>query len=95
MASIAQELLSASLKRSSVPTYRLAWKLFKEFQLGVFHTTHASLPITPASLALLAADLFANHYASSTVNTYVSALGYYHRLVGLKDLTKTFYIIDA
>ena len=82
LASIVQELLSASLKSSSVPTYRRAWKLFKEFQLGVLHSQNASLPIAPATLALFVAYLFANHYAISTVNTYVSALGYYHRLVG-------------
>ena len=89
-----QELLSASLKLSSVPTYRHAWTRFKEFQLGVLHSQNASLPIAPASLALFVAYLFANHYAISTVNTYVSALGYYHRLVGLKDPTKTFYITE-
>ena len=46
----------------------------------------------PATLALFVAYLFDNKYASSTVNTYVSALGYYHRLAGLGDPTKTFYI---
>ncbi|KAK3741673.1 hypothetical protein QZH41_002031 [Actinostola sp. cb2023] len=30
----------------------------------------------------------------SIVNTYVSALGYYHRLAGLSDPTKTFYVIE-
>ena len=55
---------------------------------------HASLPITPANLALFVAYLFANHYASSTVSTYVSSRGYYHRLAGLEDPTKTFYIIE-
>ena len=89
-----QELLSASLTPSSVPTYRRAWKRFKEFQLGVFHSQNASLPIAPATLALFVAYLFANHYAISTVNTYVSALGYYHRLAGLQDPTKTFYITE-
>ena len=95
LASIVQELLSASLKSSSVPTYHRAWKCFKEFQLGVFHSQNASLPIAPATLALFVAYLFANHYAISTINTYVSALGYYHRLVGLKDPTKTFYITET
>ena len=89
-----QELLSASLKSSSVPTYRRAWNLFKEFQLGVFHSQNDFLPIVPSTLALFVAYLFANHYAISTVNTYVSALGYYHRLVGLNDPTKTFYIAE-
>ena len=94
LASIVQELLSASLKSSSVPTYRRAWKRFKDFQLGVFHSQNASLPIAPATLALFVAYLFANHYAISTVSTHVSALGYYHRLAGLKDPTKTFYITE-
>ena len=85
LASIVHELLSASLKLSSAPTYRRTWKRFKEFQLGVFHSQIASLPIAPATLALFVAYLFANHYAISTINTYVSALGYYHRLAGLQD----------
>ena len=52
------------------------------------------LPIFPVTLALFIAYLFEQNYASSTVNTYVSALGYFHRLAGLCDPTKTFYIIE-
>ena len=48
----------------------------------------------PATLALFIAYLFNRGYASSTVNTYVSALGYFHRLAGLLDPTKTFYISE-
>ena len=48
----------------------------------------------PAKLALFVAYLFDRRYASSTVNTYVSALGYFHRLAGLWDPTKTFYITE-
>jgi len=48
----------------------------------------------PTTLALFIAYLFDHKYASSTVNTYVSALGYYHRLAGLSDPTKTFYVIE-
>ena len=39
-------------------------------------------------------QLFNSRYASSTVNTYVSAIGYFHRLAGLRDPTKTFYISE-
>ena len=52
------------------------------------------MPIFPATLALFIADLFGRNYASSTVNTYVSALGYFHCLAGHCDPTKTFYIIE-
>ena len=54
----------------------------------MFNTSHTSFPITPANLALFVAYLFANNYLN------VSAIGYYHRLAGLKDPTKTFYIIE-
>ena len=47
-----------------------------------------------ATLALFVAHLFDRRYASCTVNSYVSALGYFHRLAGLRDPTKTFYIIE-
>ena len=94
MASVVHELLSASLQKSSAPTYRRAWKLYEEFQLSVYNNLYISLPILPATLALFVAYLFDNKYASSTVNTYVSALGYYHRLAGVQDPTKTFYIIE-
>ena len=92
LASVVHELLTASLQKSSVPTYGRAWKLEEECQLSIYNNSHISLPIVLATLALFVAYLFDNNYASSTVNTYVFALGYYHRLAGLRDPTKTFYI---
>ena len=94
MAPIVHGLLSASLRKSSVPTYQRAWKLYQEFQGSVYHQSTTSSPISPATLALFIAYLFERNYASSTVNTYVSALGYFHRLAGHCDPTKTFYIIE-
>ena len=47
-----------------------------------------------ATLALFVAHLFNRRYDSSTVNTYVSAPGYFHRSAGLRDPTKTFYISE-
>ena len=40
------------------------------------------------------AYLYKHNYASSTVNTYVSALGYIHRLAGVADPTKVFFIME-
>ena len=77
-----------------MPTYRRAWKLYEEFQISVLQSSHVSLPVLPATLALFVAYLFDRRYAPSTVNTYVSALGYFHRLAGLQDPTKTFYIVE-
>ena len=38
--------------------------------------------------------MFERHYAASTANTYVSVLGYCHRLAGVTDPTKVFWIIE-
>ena len=73
-----------------MPTYRRAWKLYEEFQISVLQSSHISLPVLPATLALFVAHLFDRRYASCTLNTYVSALGYFHRLAGLQEPTKTF-----
>lgn len=51
-----------------------------------------SLPVIPASLALFIAYLFHCKYAPSTVTTYVSAIGYFHRLAGYDDPSKVAYI---
>lgn len=48
----------------------------------------------PATVALFIAYLFERKYAVSTARTYVSAIGYYHRLAELSDPTKVTYIVE-
>ena len=43
-------------------------------------------------MALLIAYMFNFHYAPSTVTTYISALGYSHKLLGFPDPSKVFYV---
>ena len=50
------------------------------------------LPITLTNLALFIAFMFQHHYAASTAHTYVSSLGYCHRLTGLSDPIKVFWM---
>ena len=38
--------------------------------------------------------MFQHQYAASTANSYVSALGYCHRLAGVYDTTKVFWIVE-
>ena len=85
-------LLRSSLQPSSIPTYRRAWKLFHKFYHSVFNLPFSALPISPSALALFIAYMFHFHYAPSTVNTYVSALGYCHKLLGFHDPSKVFYV---
>ena len=85
-------LLRSSLQPSSIPTYRRAWALFSKFYNSVFHLPFAFLPISPSVMALFIAYMFNFHYAPSTVTTYISALGYSHKLLGFPDPSKVFYV---
>ncbi len=38
--------------------------------------------------------MFQRSYAASTARTYVSALGYSHRLAGFSDTTKVFWVTE-
>ena len=82
--------MPASLQPASIPTYKRAWALFNQFLYDVFQSTMFSLPIPPPTLALFIAYLFDKHYAPSSVNTFVSALGYSHKLAGFSDPGKVF-----
>ena len=86
-------LLKSSLQPSSVPVYRRAWKLFNQFLSSVFQSVDFSLPVSPTILALFVAFLYDRQYAPSTVYTYVSALGYSHKLYGFPDPSKAFFIV--
>lgn len=85
-------MLQSSLQPSSIPTYNRAWQLFHQFFHTVFQTDFGFLPISPPVLALFIAYLFNAQYAPSTVTTYVSALGYSHKLMNFPDPSKVFYV---
>lgn len=87
-------LLQSSLHPSSLPTYRRAWHV----PLLTIFTCNSDdsiiLPISPPVLALFIAYMYDRHYATSTVSTYVSVLGYCHKLSGFPDPTKAFFIVQ-
>ena len=64
------------------------------FHSTLFQTASFTLLILPVTLALFIAYLFERNYAASTVNTYISAIGYSHKLLGLFDPRRVFYIIQ-
>ena len=45
----------------------------------------ANLPIAVSTLSLYLASLFSKGYAASTMITYNSAIGYFHKLNGMQD----------
>ena len=87
-------LAKSSLQPSSIPTYRRAWRLFDQFLNAIFHSVSKPFPFAPHTLALFIAYMYDKKYAPSTVSSYVSALGYSHRFLGLSDPTKAFFIIQ-
>lgn len=66
----------------------------RQFSLEVFQHGVISLPVLPATIALFIAYLFDHKYAPATVNTYISAIGYYHRLASFPDPSKVAYIVE-
>ena len=94
LAAIVSTLMKSSLQPSSLPTYKRAWKLYNQFLYSTFSGVSMALPISPPNLALFIAYLFDNHYAPSTVTTYVSALGYSHKLSGFPDPSRVFFIMQ-
>ena len=75
--------MGSSLQLSSLPTYRRYWRLYNAFSIDVSGQSACLLPLPPSNLAIFIAYLYKHNYASSIVNTYVSALGYIHRLAGV------------
>ena len=58
----------------------------------ILPSVSTTLTISPPVLALFIAYMYDRHYAPSTVSTYVSALGYCHKLSGFPDPTKAFLL---
>ena len=94
LAVIVSHLINSSLQPSSLPTYKPSWKLFYDFFHTSFPGVKVILPISAPHLALFIAYLFDRNYAASTVNTYISAISYSHKLFSLPDPTKVFFIVQ-
>ena len=71
--------------------YRRAWQVYKQF-CDLYRPEAPLMPATSDALALFIAYLSARKLAPSTITSYVSAVGYVHRLQGLPDPTKAFLV---
>lgn len=79
------QLLEASLSSTSLCTCRRPWYLYRHFEADKLQILG---PILTEHLALVIAYLADQKYASSTVLTYISTLGFPHRLAGIPDPKK-------
>ncbi|XP_041379851.1 uncharacterized protein LOC121392857 [Gigantopelta aegis] len=84
-------LIDAALTDKSKQLYRRAFSLLQQF----IHTTlymQCSMPISVYTVALFSAHMVDIGFASSTITTYMSAIGYIHKLGAFKDPTQFFII---
>ena len=70
--------------------YQRTWAQFVQFA-SAFNLSH-TLPISVPTLSLFLAHLVSKGLAASTISTYISAIGYVHKLNGLSDPTASFIV---
>ena len=84
-------LLKNDLTPASRQLYKRAFNLYAQFYHKYFQANF-QIPISSEDLALFISYLHANKYAAATVSSYISALGYVHRLKAMPDPTASFII---
>ncbi|XP_070174273.1 uncharacterized protein [Littorina saxatilis] len=83
-------LLKSSLAPSTQTSYRRAWTLFVEF--ADKHCLAKEPPIPVGTIALFISFLTNKSYKPATISSYVSALGYIHKMYAVPDPTSSFMI---
>ena len=86
-----RELLHSSLSEASRKLYSRAWVVFTEFYQR-YQSVHVNLPVSTACVALFISFLCAKGLAPATINSYLSAIAYVHKIQGYYDTTKSFLI---
>ena len=87
-----RDLLGSALTSGSRRLYQRAWRVFIQLSGRFCSSPIPQLPLDPATTALFVSYLSACNLAHSTTTSYLSALGYIHKLRGFPDPTKTFLI---
>ena len=76
---------------SSKQLYQRSWVLFSECYHIINHSNNSllSLPLTFNHIAIFVAFLHDQGYAPASIVSYVSAIAYVHKLLGLQDPTSS------
>ena len=86
-----RELLHSSLSEQSRKQYSRAWVVFTEFYTR-YQGADLHLPVSTACIALFISFLCAKGLAPATINSYLSAIAYVHKIKGHYDPTKSFLV---
>jgi integrase len=91
---VASRLLQGSLTKSSRDSYNRIYHNYEQFS-QLYFPYQQVLPAALESLTMFIAHCFEQNYAAATVSTYISALSYIHKRLGLQDNTQHFIINKA
>ena len=72
--------------------YQRAWTVFREFYQRFYDSRQPIVPVPPNIIALFISYLSFLKKAPATIASYLSAIGYVHKLRSFQDPTKTFVI---
>ena len=86
-----KELLHSSLSEQSRKQYSRAWVVFTEFYTR-YQSADLHFPVSTACIALFISFLCAKGLAPATINSYLSAIAYVHKIKGHYDPTKSFLV---
>ena len=92
LTSTLKHIMRGALTRSSAASYQRSWALFSDFIKQ--YDIQGNFPISITTLSLFIAFLAQRGYKPSTISSYVSAIGYMHKIQGIQDPTGAFLIIQ-
>lgn len=84
-------LLTAAMAPNTLRAYQVGWRAFCNFKQQ--HSTVGNFsPASAQDIREFVASLSLQHLAPSTIATYVSGVGYFHKVYGWPDPTRGFLV---
>ena len=91
---MAARLLQESLTKSSRYSDNRIYHNYEQFS-KLYFPNFEVFPASLENLTMFIAHCFEQNYAAATVSTYISAIGYIHKVMGMQDNTQHFIIVKA
>lgn len=88
---ISDFLLSQALSPASHQTYDRAYKLYQQFSRDILKCKTA-FPASVPNILFFIAHCYKLGFASTTVTTYISAIGYFHKFYQMPDPSSSFLV---
>ena len=91
---MAARLLQESLTKSSRDSYNRIYHNYEQFSKLYFPNLEV-FPTSLENLTMFIAHCFEQNYAAATVSTFISAIGYIHKIMDMQDNTQHFIIVKT